>query len=525
MVIKVSGESPFQILSTSFSIGPSADGYDLMFSADGINYSKLFTVGANTNRQVTQVAAGSYYYLAGNTGNVVVNWFGNCVVDNGGGGGGTPADYNEVKEQVSANTENIETLSGVTSGLTEAVAGKQDTLSAGNGIDLSGSTISVKIGDGLAFSGDTLVVSGGSGEQNYVIVNSLSEITNPYAGLEAYRREYTESVVYTGYTIDASQISEGYVAHIYYDGQNEIPVYRSEPDFYWVWNNELYGGLKSYEDFLYTINGEHTIFTVLFNNPDAYVTFEEGVTTAATSTTITTFHKALTYRYNGTSWEEYQLPKVYYLSDMTDAERAALYDEINNLLGGDTASENLPILFSNYKFFVKSDIDGQRWSEAFFTSFEGDGYGNTNIWFGSMKPTKVSYDFNINRVCVSITSGGTIGEEHSDTLPNFNSLANDIYLTLDSNGRLKSDNLGDFSSLDQFNRMVLVYQDENITNNFCSAPLKYFYRKNETINGEDKLVEYIGGEININGTWYKGAWHFVEFEWGEWVTPDTWTAV
>lgn len=86
MVIKVSGESPFQILSTTFSIGPSSSGYDLYFSADGVNYSKLFTVGANVNRQVTQVAAGSYYKLVGNTGNVVVNWYGNCVVDSGGGG-------------------------------------------------------------------------------------------------------------------------------------------------------------------------------------------------------------------------------------------------------------------------------------------------------------------------------------------------------------------------------------------------------------------------------------------------------
>ena len=85
MVIKVSGESPFQILSTTFSIGPSSSGYDLYFSADGVNYSKLFTVAANTNRQVTQVAAGSYYKLSGNTDNVVVNWYGNCV--SGGGGG------------------------------------------------------------------------------------------------------------------------------------------------------------------------------------------------------------------------------------------------------------------------------------------------------------------------------------------------------------------------------------------------------------------------------------------------------
>lgn len=89
MQIKLTGEQPFQVLSTSFSIGPSTSGYDLYFSADGVNYTQLFTVGAGVNRQVTQVAAGSYYKLVGNTGNVVVNWYGNCVVDNGGGGGGS----------------------------------------------------------------------------------------------------------------------------------------------------------------------------------------------------------------------------------------------------------------------------------------------------------------------------------------------------------------------------------------------------------------------------------------------------
>lgn len=92
-------------------------------------------------------------------------------------GGTAPSDYNAVKEQVSANTENIETLSGVTSGLTEALSGKQGTLSAGNGIDLSGNTVSVKIGDGLAFSGDTLIVSGGTGGNSprVVFLNKLTE--------------------------------------------------------------------------------------------------------------------------------------------------------------------------------------------------------------------------------------------------------------------------------------------------------------------------------------------------------------
>lgn len=86
----------------------------------------------------------------------------------------TTAVTDALSAVTSALTENLEALSGVTSGLTEAVAGKQDTLSAGNGIDLSGNTISVKIGEGLAFSGDTLVTSGGGGAATYIL-NRMSQ--------------------------------------------------------------------------------------------------------------------------------------------------------------------------------------------------------------------------------------------------------------------------------------------------------------------------------------------------------------
>lgn len=59
-----------------------------------------------------------------------------------------------------ALTQGLETLSGATVAVEQAVAGKQDALSAGNGIEISGATVSVKAGEGLGFSGDTLVVSG-----------------------------------------------------------------------------------------------------------------------------------------------------------------------------------------------------------------------------------------------------------------------------------------------------------------------------------------------------------------------------
>ena len=289
---------------------------------------------------------------------------------------------------LSGATENIQTnigtLSGSINDLRTDLDGKQNTLEAGNGIDINNTTVSAKIaskglefngdgeiqlvvGEGLGFSGNTLVVSGISGgESNYLIVNSLSEISNPYEGLEAYVRERTESVVYTGYTIDASQINEGYVAHIYYDGSSENAVYHSGNNFFWNWDNDSDGDLRQFKDYFYTINSEGTVFTVLFNNPAASVTFEEGVITATTSTTIDIFHKAVTYRYNGTAWEVYQAPKVYYLDEMTQEERSSLFTEILRY-----TETSFPA--GNYRFFVTNKDNDEYLGrfELFVARFEG----------------------------------------------------------------------------------------------------------------------------------------------------------
>lgn len=238
MIIKINAEQPFQVLSTTFSIGPSSSGYDLMASADGVNYSKLFTVGANTNRQVTQVAAGSYYYLAGNTGNVVVNWFGNCVVDNGGGGSyvlpvasqdtlggvkigsgltmsGDTLNANPGGYTLPIASENVlggvKIGSGITidSGGTISAQGGGTQYTAGNGIDLSGSTISVKIGDGLAFSGNTIVVSGGTGGG----IEKVTELpANPEEGdiVQLYVSGKTVQTIAMEMTISEKSFESGY---------------------------------------------------------------------------------------------------------------------------------------------------------------------------------------------------------------------------------------------------------------------------------------------------------------------------
>lgn len=88
MQIKINGEAPFQVLASNFSISPSNEGYTLQVSADGINFSDLFAVGAGVTRMVTEVSNGSYFRCAGNQSAIVVNWEKQC----GGGGGGEGGD-------------------------------------------------------------------------------------------------------------------------------------------------------------------------------------------------------------------------------------------------------------------------------------------------------------------------------------------------------------------------------------------------------------------------------------------------
>lgn len=89
MITKITGEQPFQVLTNNFSISPSSEGYTLQISADGKNYSNLFTVGAGVTRLVTGVAANSFYRLSGNQSQVSINWMKTCVTEGGSGGSGT----------------------------------------------------------------------------------------------------------------------------------------------------------------------------------------------------------------------------------------------------------------------------------------------------------------------------------------------------------------------------------------------------------------------------------------------------
>ena len=135
MQFKINGQQPFQILSDSFSISPSLEGYMLQISADGENYSDLFQVSPNTTKMCTGMANGSFYRLSGNNSEVIVNWRTTCKGGEGGGGG-----------QYILPPATEQTLGGI------------------------------KVGDGLSITNDgTLSTSGSGGGSGVVYVNHLSD--------------------------------------------------------------------------------------------------------------------------------------------------------------------------------------------------------------------------------------------------------------------------------------------------------------------------------------------------------------
>ena len=84
----------------------------------------------------------------------------------------------------------------------------------------------------------------------------------------------------------------------------------------------------------------------------------------------------------------------------------------------------------------------------------------------------------------------------------------------------------EFDILSSENNMYRIYFRYNGDNevDWAQAPLKYVWRRKESINGEEKLVYYWAVEnLFINGTAYSGSWHCNEFEWGNYVT-DSWSA-
>lgn len=389
-------------------------------------------------------------------------------------------------------------------------------IKVGSGLTMSGEFLNLEIGEGLGFSGNTLVVSGssGNGGGNYLIVNSLSDISAPYEGLEAYVKERTEHLEYTGYTIDVSQISEGTVAHIYYDGNNENTVRYSGVHFSLDWNTIYPGNFIDKGDYFYKVNSENTVFTVLLVNPAAYVTFEEGVTTATTSDTVEIFHKAVSYRYNGTEWEQYELQRFYYLDEMTQPERVSLYRELKQY--NDTS---FPA--GKYRFFAKDDQNDAFSSkfELFLAKFDDSG----DIWFTGIMQSR--YDDMLFRRSYQLNSAGDFQNnygwdaeirglpgEYTMNITSDGTLSGTLYQLYDL--LLENTNNGNIV----FTPFPILFREEipDSGETYYAGTIETFSMGHSTQNDSDNWVIFTA-KIEWNGRTRVGKWKLSIAEEGGWL--------
>lgn len=221
-------------------------------------------------------------------------------------------------------------------------------------------------------------------------------------------------------------------------------------------------------------------------------------------------------------------PTEYFLNNMSQQELATLYAEISGITEGVSDSANIPEILSNYKFFIATETDGQKWSEAFFSNWEGVWDDELQeqiqaLWITTLKPPKPSYACGVMRSWAQIKPNGSV-EFNSDSFDasSVASASNDITIQINSAGTItNTDNLGELSSLARFSKIWFAYNDENVQNSWNTAPLSYFYRKQV---GDD-LMEYFGCTINIDGTFYKGTWSTPEWGWSNELAADTWTTV
>lgn len=73
--LKITGEAPFQVLAHSFSCSPSAEGYTLNYSANGIDYTPWEeATPANETLVVNGVAKMMYFKLVGNASDVDITY-------------------------------------------------------------------------------------------------------------------------------------------------------------------------------------------------------------------------------------------------------------------------------------------------------------------------------------------------------------------------------------------------------------------------------------------------------------------
>ena len=521
MIYKVSGETPFQVLSTTFSIGPSSSGYDLMASADGTNYSKLFTVGANVNRQVTQVAAGSYYKLSGNTDSAVtVNWFGNCVDGNGGGGGGTQ-------------------------------------YTAGDGIQINGTAISVKAGEGLAFSGDTLIVSGGSSNMFVLELSTLddAELTNEdKANIDAL------FAYISGKTIDEINAvlikpDSGNLYKLTYADENGTADFNT----LWSWGGESVSVFREEDpetgDYAYSVNvdewnvteyvpgdgisiEDYTVSLIppghalsLSSSGRLQVEIGNGLEFDGDDALAVKIGEGLAFSGNtlvlsgGTSSNT----KVVMLNKLSQQECQDLYDELSALYDYNADGWSSAYTEDMYAFYLDLRDANDQQAAGTQDKFEGffpmlcdrmhpSDYGGA-AFFGGVEPSREG-NGNLLNIRFVIASDGSVDGPSTWTNSPSEPVEYAKWFTITSAGT--QDTNSGWEGFDDDNKAGQIRMRYNDSSNGQEAPsfgcLKWMRRFMVSYNDEDKWYYVWSADVLIGNTLYTGVWEMMQDNW-YWDSP------
>ena len=495
---------------------------------------------------------------------MVVNWFGNCVVDNGGGGSyvlpvasqdtlggvkigsgltmsGDTLNANPGGYTLPIASENVlggvKIGSGITidSGGTISAQGGGTQYTAGNGIDLSGSTISVKIGDGLAFSGDTLVVSGGTDSNDYFV---------SWSGL--YEMDYPERRAVFNELVD--KYNAGY--HIYASGTTAasngynviLPLVEFTPG---TWSTDRYNGgwakfggihqsgdTKGYFYASLGSTGNITPSSKYFSKSDFYtlptaatntkggVKVGSGLTMSGETMSVN-IGEGLAFSGNTivATGGGGNTPRVIFLNKLTEQERIALYNELASKYDNNAQSWTTAFTQDDYAFFI--DLRDYNDQAAYSVNDQYEGFfpmqvcrmhptdfGNGAAFFSGIAGHRSGNGIIINILFV-ITPDGQ--DEHGTWWNNPG--ANPEYkfdLDITSAGTIAWDaNWEAVADGSKWTRLAMRYYYDTGYQGwqaFSTAPVKWVYNYITEVNSEVKWYYILTADIPINGTVYTGVW-------------------
>lgn len=269
MLYTIVNDQPFQVLSDSFTISPSESGYELYLSADGVNYSQFITVPSGVTKQMVDMNNGNFYRLMGNTSIVTVNWSRDCCGGGSGGGG----------------VAGVSSLNGQTGALTTKTINGNDILGTGD-----------------------ITIEGGSSKQDYIIVDALSDITEPYEGLTAFVKPGNTLNTLSGYTFSIEGLNgegevyyhSGYRTIYRFDGQGGAEIRDEAQGYAYI---QLTSEYQYFDNRIYVKIENGTVYSTLAATGLYYNTGAlENISLTETTIDIPIPYNGNIYRYEQGRW-------------------------------------------------------------------------------------------------------------------------------------------------------------------------------------------------------------------------------